>query len=77
MLLGEPVFWDARSGRLHPGDRPVSEETPVGDVPVILRSALAAEQQLARQVAFSRSELPGPDEAASVFGEQAVTARIG
>ena len=30
-----------------PGDRPVSEETPVGDVPVILRSALAAEQHCA------------------------------
>ena len=33
---------------VYPGDRPVSEETPVGDVPVILRSALAAEQQAVR-----------------------------
>ena len=33
---------------VYPGDRPVSEETPVGDVPVILRSALAAEHQAAR-----------------------------
>lgn len=33
---------------VYPGDRPASEETPVGDVPVILRSALAAEQQAAR-----------------------------
>ena len=33
---------------VYPGDRPVSEETPVGDVPVILRSALAAERQAAR-----------------------------
>ena len=33
---------------VYPGDRPVSEETSVGDVPVILRSALAAEQQAAR-----------------------------
>jgi len=33
---------------VYPGDRPVSEETPVGDVPVILRSALVAEQQAAR-----------------------------
>ena len=33
---------------VYPGDRPVSEETPVPDVPVILRSALAAEQQAAR-----------------------------
>lgn len=33
---------------VYPSDRPVSEETPVGDVPVILRSALAAEQQAAR-----------------------------
>ena len=33
---------------VYPGDRPVSEEAPVGDVPVILRSALAAERQAAR-----------------------------
>ena len=33
---------------VYPGVGPVSEETPVGDVPVILRSALAAEQQAAR-----------------------------
>ena len=33
---------------VYPGDRPVSEQTPVGDVPVILRSALAAEHQAAR-----------------------------
>jgi 2-alkyl-3-oxoalkanoate reductase len=33
---------------VYPGDGPVSEETPAGDVPVILRSALAAEQQAAR-----------------------------
>ena len=39
---------------VYPGDRPVSEETPVGDVPVILRSALAAEQQAARFAAAGR-----------------------
>jgi nucleoside-diphosphate-sugar epimerase len=33
---------------VYPGDGPVSEETPVEDVPVILRSALAAEQEAAR-----------------------------
>jgi len=33
---------------VYPGDRLVSEETPVADVPVILRSALAAERQAAR-----------------------------
>ena len=33
---------------VYPGGRPVSEETPVGEVAVILRSALAAEQQTAR-----------------------------
>ena len=33
---------------VYPGDQPVSEETPVGDIPVILRSALAAERQAAR-----------------------------
>jgi nucleoside-diphosphate-sugar epimerase len=29
---------------VYPGDRPISEDTPVGEVPVILRSALATEQ---------------------------------
>ena len=33
---------------VYPAGRPVSEETPVGDVPVILRSALAAERQAGR-----------------------------
>ena len=33
---------------VYPGGRPVTEETPVGEVAVILRSALAAEQQAAR-----------------------------
>ena len=33
---------------VYPGDGPASEETPVGDVPVILRSALAAEQEAVR-----------------------------
>ena len=39
---------------VYPGDRPVSEETPVGDVPDILRSALAAERQAARFAAAGR-----------------------
>ncbi len=33
---------------VYPGEGPVSEQTPVGEVPVILRSALAAEQQAAK-----------------------------
>ena len=39
---------------VYPAGRPVSEETPVEDVPVILRSALAAEQQAARFAAAGR-----------------------
>jgi nucleoside-diphosphate-sugar epimerase len=39
---------------VYPGGRPVSEETPVGEVAVILRSALAAEQQAARFAAGRR-----------------------
>jgi nucleoside-diphosphate-sugar epimerase len=32
----------------YPAGQPVSEDTPIGDVPVILRSALTAERQAAR-----------------------------
>jgi nucleoside-diphosphate-sugar epimerase len=39
---------------VYPADQPVSEETPIGDVPVILRSALAAERQAARFAAAGR-----------------------
>jgi nucleoside-diphosphate-sugar epimerase len=39
---------------VYPADRPVSEDTPIGDVPVTLRSALAAEQQAARFAAAAR-----------------------
>ncbi len=39
---------------VYPGDRPVSEDTPVGDVPDILRSALAAERQAGRFAAAGR-----------------------
>jgi nucleoside-diphosphate-sugar epimerase len=53
---------------VYPAGRPVSEETPVEDVPVILRSALAAEQQAARFAAAGRRGvvlrlglLDGPD----------------
>lgn len=40
---------------VYPGDRPISEDTPVGEVPVILRSALAAEQQVGPFAAAGRS----------------------
>ena len=33
---------------VYPGGQPATEETPVGEVPVIMRSALAAERQAAR-----------------------------
>jgi nucleoside-diphosphate-sugar epimerase len=39
---------------VYPGARPVSEQTPLGDVPLILRSALAGEQQAARFAAAGR-----------------------
>ena len=52
---------------VYPPDRPVSEETPIGDVPVILRSALVAERQAAcfaatgrRGVALRLGLLDGP-----------------
>ena len=53
---------------VYPGGPPVSEETPVGEVAVILRSALAAEQRAARFAAgavwscawgFSTARAPG------------------
>lgn len=39
---------------VYPGDRPVSEDTPLGEVPVILRSALTAEEQVGRFAAAGR-----------------------
>ena len=39
---------------VYPGDRPVSEDTPLGEVPDILRSALVAEQQAGRFAANGR-----------------------
>ncbi len=39
---------------VYPAGGPVSEQTPVGDVPEILRSALAAERQAARFAAAGR-----------------------
>jgi len=39
---------------VYPSGQPVSEQTPVRDVPAILRSALAAEQQAARFAAAGR-----------------------
>ena len=39
---------------VYPGDRPVSEQTPLGDVPLILRSALLGERQAARFAAAGR-----------------------
>jgi UDP-glucose 4-epimerase len=39
---------------VYPAGQPVSEDTPIGDVPVILRSALAAERQAVRFAAAGR-----------------------
>ncbi len=39
---------------VYPSGQPTTEQTPVGDVPDILRSALAAEQQAARLAAAGR-----------------------
>jgi nucleoside-diphosphate-sugar epimerase len=39
---------------IYPGNRPVSEDTPIGDVPAIMRSALIAEQQACRFAAAGR-----------------------
>lgn len=48
LTAGAEVYIQPTVTFVYPGDRPVSEETPVEDVPVILRSALAAEEQAAR-----------------------------
>jgi nucleoside-diphosphate-sugar epimerase len=45
---GVKVFVQPTVTFVYPAGRPVSEETPIGDIPVILRSALAAERQAAR-----------------------------
>jgi nucleoside-diphosphate-sugar epimerase len=39
---------------VYPAGRPASEDTPVGDVPAVLRSALVAERQAARFAAAGR-----------------------
>jgi nucleoside-diphosphate-sugar epimerase len=39
---------------VYPASQPASEETPLGDVPAILRSALTAERQAARFAAAAR-----------------------
>jgi nucleoside-diphosphate-sugar epimerase len=39
---------------VYPAGQPATEDTPVGEVPAILRSALAAEQQAARFAAAGR-----------------------
>ena len=48
LAAGVKVFVQPTVTFVYPTGRPVSEDTPVADVPVILRSALAAEQQAAR-----------------------------
>jgi nucleoside-diphosphate-sugar epimerase len=52
IAAGATVYVQPTVAFVYPPDGPVSEDTPVGDVPPILRSALAAEQQTER---FARS----------------------
>jgi nucleoside-diphosphate-sugar epimerase len=52
IAAGATVYVQPTVAFLYPPDGPVSEDTPVGEVPPILRSALAAEQQTER---FARS----------------------
>jgi nucleoside-diphosphate-sugar epimerase len=48
IAAGVSVYVQATVTFVYPTDRPVSEDTPVGEVLPILRSALAAEQQAER-----------------------------
>jgi nucleoside-diphosphate-sugar epimerase len=43
-----PVYVQPTVTFVYPRDRPVSEDTPLADVPTILRSALVAEEETAR-----------------------------
>jgi nucleoside-diphosphate-sugar epimerase len=52
IAAGATVYVQPTVAFVYPPDGPVSEDTPVGEVPPILRSALAAEQQTER---FARS----------------------
>ena len=54
LAAGVKVYIQPTVTFVYPVGRPVSEETPVRDVAVILRSALAAEQQTARFAAAGR-----------------------
>jgi nucleoside-diphosphate-sugar epimerase len=48
IAAGAAVYVQPTVAFVYPADGPVSEDTPLGDVPPLLRSALAAEQQTER-----------------------------
>jgi nucleoside-diphosphate-sugar epimerase len=48
IAAGVPVYVQPTVAFVYPTDGPVSEDTPVGEVPPLLHSALAAEQQAER-----------------------------
>jgi nucleoside-diphosphate-sugar epimerase len=48
IAAGTAVYVQPTVAFVYPPDGPVSEDTPVGEVPPLLRSALAAEQQAGR-----------------------------
>lgn len=48
IALGAAVYVQPTVAFVYPPDGPVSEDTPIGEVPPILRSALAAEEQADR-----------------------------
>lgn len=54
LLAGVAVYVQPTVTFVYPSGQPATEQTPVGDVPDILRSALAAEQQAARFAAAGR-----------------------
>jgi nucleoside-diphosphate-sugar epimerase len=54
LAAGVSTFIQPTIAFVYPAGQPASEDTPIGDVPVIMRSALTAERQTARFAAAGR-----------------------
>jgi len=54
LAAGVGTFIQPAIAFVYPAGQPATEDTPIGDVPVIMRSALAAERQAARFAAAGR-----------------------
>ena len=51
---------------VYPASWPASEDTPIGDVPMILRSALTAERQATRFAAATAAQATVPSTASPI-----------